>query len=364
MTGVQRACLIGTVIWLFSHGPLVALLSLHQHRAPALSLLALTVVLIVSAVAVRPLLGRPLDLSTRAALGMALVVPLSGLAVTPFLDESLWRTYGDYWPGLTQIVVAALVMRRQWLPGLIAELASAAVLGVLVAGSDLPDRAVVFAALNQPAIVWFTASVGVRFVFDRTARDVARYDADTGRAIAAQASTQARDASARARREDLEHGVVPLLRRVAMTRPGAPTWSLLSRGALVLERQLRDDLRARELLDDTVRAGLREARARGCTVDVVDDRGTGVEDRPEFVAAVRAVLAPALRVCTDARVTLRLTPGGRHATLSVDGSAADADAVATSLRAAELRGTPLTVETEVDLLDGAGSLWADLRPPR
>ena len=87
MTGVQRACLIGTVIWLFSHGPLVALLSLHQHRAPALSLLALTVVLVVSAVAVRPLLGRPLDLSTRAALGMALVVPLSGLAVTPFLDD-------------------------------------------------------------------------------------------------------------------------------------------------------------------------------------------------------------------------------------------------------------------------------------
>jgi hypothetical protein len=34
------------------------------------------------------------------------------------------------------------------------------------------------------------------------------------------------------------------------------------------------------------------------------------------------------------------------------------------LRAAELRGTPLTVETELDLLDGAGSLWADLRPPR
>jgi hypothetical protein len=255
-------------------------------------------------------------------------------------------------------------MRRRWIPALLAELGSAAVLGVLIAGSDLQDRAVVFAALNQPAIVWCSAAFGVRFVFDRAARDVARYDADTGRAIVAEAGTQARDRSARERREDLEQGVVPFLRRVAGTATDATAWPVLSRGALVLERQLRDDLRARELLDDAVRTALREARARGCTVDVVDDRGPGGGEDPEFVAAVRAVLAPVLRACCGARITFRLTPGGRHATLSLDGSAADADAVAASLAAAERPGTPLAVETDVHTLDGAGSLWADLRVRR
>lgn len=219
MSGVQRACLVGAVLWLFSHGPLSALLSLDAHRAPWLSLTALAVVLVVSAYAVSPLTGRPLHLPTPAAVAVAAVVPLSGLAVTPFLDESLWRTYADYWPGLTQIAVAALVMRRHRLPALAAELASAAVLGGCLLASDLPNRAVAFAALNQPALVWFSAALGVRWLFDRTARDVARFEADAGRAVAARAVTEAREVSARQRREDLEHSVVPLLRRVTTSGP-------------------------------------------------------------------------------------------------------------------------------------------------
>jgi hypothetical protein len=361
VSGVQRACLLGTVIWLFSHGPLVALLSLHEHRVPALALLALVAVLAVSAAAVRPLLGGPLDLSARAAVAMAAVVPLSGLAVTPFVAEDLWRTYADWWPGLTQIVVAALVMRRRWVPALGAELGSAAVLGFLVAGSDLPHRAVVFAALNQPAIVWFTAAVGVRFVFDRTARDVARYDADTGRAVAAEVSTQARARSARERREDLEQGAVPLLRRVAATGPDAPTWPVLSRAALALERQVRDDLRARELLDDTVRTALRVARARGCAVDVVDDRGS-TTGGGAFVGELRAVLAPVLDACGTAQVTVRLPPGGGWATLSVDGSRAETEAVAAVLHRARSHGPALEVRDDLHVEGTTGSLWVELRP--
>ncbi|PRY15226.1 hypothetical protein [Kineococcus rhizosphaerae] len=362
MSGVQRACLLGVVIWLSSHGPLVALLSLHEHRAPWLSLTALAVVLVASAWAVRPLLGGPLELRLPAALLLAAVVPVSGLAVTPFLDDSLWRTYANYWPGLTQIVVSALVMRRRWLPALAAEIASAAVLGACLLASDLPHRGIAFAALNQPAIVWFSASLGVRLLFDRTARDVARFEADAGRAVAARAGAEARERSAAQRREDLEHSAAPLLRRVAVTGPDSPAWPLLSRAALTLERRLRDDLRARELLDDDVRAGLRAARDRGCEVDVVDDRGPGAAHDREFVAQLRAVLAPLLNACGTARVTFRLPPGGGWATVSVDGSAREADAVAAALRLAHLRGVDLRVETDLQTEGGAGSLWAELRP--
>ncbi|MEZ0490940.1 hypothetical protein AB2L28_01650 [Kineococcus sp. TBRC 1896] len=369
MTRVQRACLLGAVIWLFSHGPLVALLSLHQHqhRRPWLAVAALLVVLAVSAAAVRPLLGGPIELSRRAALAMAAVVPLSGLAVTPFLDEGLWRTYGNWWPGLTQIVVAALVLRRRPLVALAAELAAAGVLAACVSSSDLPNRAVTFAALNQPALVWFTAGVGVRLLFDRTARDVARYAADEGASVAERAATVARSRSARQRREDLEHSVVPLLRRVALTDPGEPSWPTLSRAALTLERRLRDDLRARDLLDEDVRVALRRARERGCEVDVVDDRrrpAGGDDDAAgtDFTAGLRRLLAPALDACGTARVTLRLPPQGRWATVSVDGTAQEADAVAAALRTGHLRGAGLVVETDLRTGDGIGSLWAEVRP--
>ncbi|WP_380170256.1 hypothetical protein ACFEMC_14340 [Kineococcus sp. DHX-1] len=379
MTRVQRACLLGTVIWLFSHGPLVALLSLHQHRQPWLAVTALLAVLAVSAAAVEPLLGGPIELSRRAAVAMAVVVPLSGLAVTPFLDESLWRTYGNWWPGLTQIVVAALVVRRRAFVALGAELASAAVLGACILSSDLPNPAVAFAALNQPAIVWFSASVGVRLLFDRTARDVARYTLDEGVSVAERAATEARGRSARQRREDLEHDVVPLLRRVALTGPDEPVWPTLSRAAVTVERRVRDDLRARELLDEDVRAALRRARDRGCEVDVVDDRrdpaspvdgsrAGGPAAVPTavptagFTAELRTVLAPVLDACGTARVTLRLPPQGRWATLSVDGTAQEADAVAAALRLGHLRGVGLLVETDLHTEGGTGSLWAELRP--
>lgn len=371
MTRVQRACLLGTVIWLFSHGPLVALLSLHQHRQPWLAVTALLAVLAASAAAVRPLLGGPIGLSRWAAVAMAVVVPLSGLAVTPFLDESLWRTYGNWWPGLTQIIAAALVVRRRPVVALAAELASAAVIGACVLSSDLPNPAVAFAALNQPAIVWFTASVGVRLLFDRTARDVARYTVDEGLSVAGRAATEARGRSARQRREDLEHDVVPLLRRVALTGPGEPVWPTLSRAAVTVERRLRDDLRARELLDEDVRAALRRARDRGCEVDVVDDRRAPADsadvprtDGPaaSFTAELRTVLAPVLDACGTARVTLRLPPQGRWATLSVDGTEREADAVAAALRLGHLRGVGLLVETDLHTEAGTGSLWAELRP--
>lgn len=356
MTGVQRAYLVGTVLWLVSHGPLVALLSLPEHERPWLSVLALVVVLGVSALAVRPLRGGPLDLSVPAAVGMAAVVPLSGLAIMPFLDEHLWRTYANYWPGLTQILVVALVMRRRWVAGLAAELASAAVLGVFVLTSSLPNREVAFAALNQPAIVWFTAALGVRFLFDRTARDVARFEADESRAVVARASTQAREASARQRREDLEQDVVPLLRRVAADSPGdGLSWSGLSRAALAVERRVRDDLRARELVDDRVRTALRHARDRGAVVDVLNDRGTA-ED-PRFVSHVRGVLAPVLQACGTARVTVRLPPGAM-ATIAVDGLAEDVAAVAAVLHAGS-EGLYVIVDVVSDEEDA--SLWADLR---
>ncbi|NAZ87091.1 hypothetical protein GTR00_13460 [Kineococcus sp. T90] len=312
-----------------------------------------------SAVLLRPLRGGPTALGALPAWAAAAVVPLSGLAVMPFLPEEAWRTYANWWPGATQVVVSALVVRRHRWAALAAELASAAVIAVAVLGAGEPDPWVGIAALNQPALLWFSASVGVRALFDRTAREVRHYEEAAARAAAATASTAARAASARQRRADLDLAAVPLLRSVADAEAGGQArWAQLPRAAVGVERRLRDDLRARALLDERVRAGLRTARARGCTVDVVDDRAAraGGEREEAFLAGLRAVLAAVLPVCAEGAVTLRLPPDGRVATLAVEAGPATAAGAARALAGA----LPAHLDAEVDV--AGGSLWAEVRP--
>ena len=361
MTGFQRACALGAVLWLLTHGPLVALLGLGDSSAPGLSLLACAVVCVASAVLLRPLAGGPLALSARGAWAAALVLPASGLAVMPFLDAESWRTYADWWPGAGQVVVAALVVRRRPLAALAAELGGAAVIAgcVLADGRDgaSPD-VVTILALNQPATLWLPAALGIRAVFDRTSRAVARYAADTGTAVAERAAADARGASARSRRADLELTVVPLLERVAGGTPAGPTaaWPELARRARGLERQLRDDLGARAVLDAPLRAAVRGARSRGSTVEVVDDRRR--PDEEGLVTAVRPALAGALRACRGASVTARLDPAGRLVTVAVEGAPDEVEEVADALRAtAQDLGVGVAVDLE------PGSLWAELTAP-
>jgi len=357
VNGFQRACALGAVLWLLTHGPLVALLGLGDSHAPGLSLLAVVVVCAASAVLLRPLAGGPLTLSARDAWAAALVLPASGLAVMPFLDAESWRTYANWWPGAGQVVVAALVVRRRPLAAVAAELGGAAVIAWCVLadarGRGTGPDLVTILALNQPATLWLPAALGIRVVFDRTSRAVARYAADTGTAVAERAAADARAASARSRRADLELTVVPLLERVAGTAPRAGAWPELARRARAVERQLRDDLGARAVLDAPLRAAVRGARSRGSTVEVVDDRRR--PDEEGFVAAVRPVLAGALDACRGAAVTARLDPAGRLVTVAVEGSPSEVAEVAEALRdATPGRGVRLDVDLE------PGSLWAEL----
>ncbi|NAZ84076.1 hypothetical protein GTR02_19910 [Kineococcus sp. R8] len=392
MTGLQRACALGAALWLLTHAPMVAVLGLGDSRAPLLSLLAVVAVCGVSAALLRPLAGAPLALSARAAWAAALVLPLSGLAVMPFLEAASWRTYANWWPGAGQVVVAALVVRRRPLAGVAAELGGAAV----IVGCVLADGAargtspdlVTILALNQPATLWLPAALGIRAVFDRTSREVARYEADAGTSVAAGAAAEARAASARTRRADLEVTAVPLLERVAASaspetapttttptrttpttttavgtpvatpvgaRRAATGWDELARRARVLERQLRDDLGARAVLDAPLRAAVRGARARGSVVEVVDDRRHPAETG--LVADVRPALAAALDACRGASVTARLGPEGDVVTLAVDGSVTEVREVAAALERAAGVGVGVAVDLE------PGSLWAELSRP-
>jgi len=362
VTGFQRACALGAALWLLTHGPLVAVLGLGDSRAPGLSLIAVVVVCAATVVLLRPLRGGPLTLSRRDAWAAALVLPVSGLAVMPFLDAESWRTYADWWPGAGQVIVAALVVRRRPLAALAAELGGAAVIAgcVLADGRDsgaAPDLVTIL-ALNQPATLWLPAALGIRAVFDRTSRAVARYTADTGTAVAERAAADARAASARSRRADLEVTVVPLLERVAHGTPVGPTaaWPELARRARGLERQLRDDLGARAVLDAPLRAAVRGARSRGSTVEVVDDRRH--PDDEGLLTAVRPVLAGLLQACRGAAVTARLDPAGRVVTVAVEGGPSEVAEVAGALRGA---ARDVGVHADVDL--EPGSLWAELTAP-
>ncbi|GAA3897636.1 hypothetical protein [Microbacterium invictum] len=74
--------------------------------------------------------------------------------------------------------------------------------------------------------------------------------------------------------------------------------------ARLAEGRLRDDIRGRRLLDDTVSTRLEAARRRGAAVTVLDEGGLeGVDD--EGMAAVRAELAEALAEASSERIYVR-----------------------------------------------------------
>ncbi|MFB9375684.1 hypothetical protein ACFFKU_17795 [Kineococcus gynurae] len=364
MTPLQRACLVGAGLWLFSHAVLVTLLGLGATTQPVLMSLTCLLVVGTSAYLLRPLLGRPLALGRRAAWAAAAVVPLSGLLVMPFLEPESWRTYPNWWPGAGQIIVVALVLRHRRLPAVAAVLASAGVItaGVLTA-EDLPwSRGGTIAALNQPALLWLSASLAARHLFDATARTLARYSSEVESVAAERAATAARAVSDRSRRTDLEQTVVPLLSTVARTAPDDDAaWDTAARAARTLERQLRDDLRARALVDTRVRDALRVARARGIEVDVVDDRRTG-SDPGELLAAGRGTLVVVLVHAARCRVTTRLPPSGTPLTIAVEGEPEVVDAVAAAVERSREFVLPRSGALRMTLDLHPGSLWVELHP--
>jgi hypothetical protein len=142
-----------------------------------------------------------------------------------------------------------------------------------------------------------------------------RADADV-RAAESRRSTEL----AALRRAELSQLARPLLAGIAAGRLADPVDDQQFRSACrAVEQQLRDDLRAREMLDDTVRRSVLEARRRGVRISLRDDRSGS----PEAVAhtlvpsRLRTFVAGAIDGVDRGEVTVRIPSVGPRLTLAV-----------------------------------------------
>lgn len=81
--------------------------------------------------------------------------------------------------------------------------------------------------------------------------------------------------------------------------------------AKLLEAELRDGIRGRELIDDRLKVAIRSARLRGVEVVVLDEGGlTSVSENAK--ADIRNKFAAQLDQISSGRVTMRAPKGGQH----------------------------------------------------
>ncbi|MEV3962275.1 hypothetical protein AB0M34_15480 [Nocardia sp. NPDC050193] len=139
---------------------------------------------------------------------------------------------------------------------------------------------------------------------------------------AAAEATMAAEHSERVRQlTRLERVARPVLERIAC---GAELCDAERKQCRLLEAELRDSLRAPQLVTDCLSDAARAARARGVEVLLLDDGGFAeVPDATRAQVVRRAIRA--LETATDGAVTVRVLPAGRRtvATVLVSGGGGD-----------------------------------------
>ncbi|MBF4161816.1 hypothetical protein [Nocardioides acrostichi] len=338
---VRTACLVAAGAWSVLHVTM-ALLSWELVDEPWLYLAALLGCGLVVVRMLMPLidprtrpLGRGEGLMVVAAIGLIEAADLASL------HPGELQTYANWAQGWTALLIAVLVLRGRPGHGALAAVTQMGVQvtylllehGVVVSLSDVAQASVA-------ALLWFLGSWGIRSVVQPADRLASRL---LGRAVASAGDQVVLGEWVAVREQrvrELEADVLPFLRSVSS---GAVSPADAALQASLLSARLRDDLRARVLLDAGVREALVRARARGAVVRL--SASTPLD--PGRAATGRAVALCVLGGSDVDDVTLRVTPD--RLTVAVEG--ADLEGIAEALPSL-LPGVSLT--------ERPGFVWADL----
>jgi hypothetical protein len=303
MTQLQRACLLGAILWTGMHS-WHAVVHLHTHPVPSLAISAIVLCGIATTFAAAPLVTGHERLSNRAALVLASAGAVVALLVAPFLTGPDVRSYANWPAGGLGVLIAALVLRRRVRYAIALAGASCAVIVLAVIRTGGWDPAWI-TSLCIPPLLWLGSSILVLWIFDRSATAVDGYMSATSKAELLGRISAAREESATRHRSELTGDVIPVLRRLSVSSAiGADTAAQCAR----LEAELRDRLRAGNLLTAPVRRLIADLRSSGASISVIDDR-RDMQDRG-CVAKVTQVLEATLPHLRCGVGAYRLVPDG------------------------------------------------------
>ncbi|WP_159828971.1 hypothetical protein [Arthrobacter sp. 9AX] len=266
-------------------------------------LLAMTIYIAAVIVVLRPSPGR-LRLRLRASVCVLMAIAALTLLVTSVLPTDRWPGYASWHLAATYTLLVALNIRGRFLLSWVGVMLSI-IMNTLWA-SQTTMGFVGGLMLNIATVGWVTVSTGIGHLLRTNDRKVGQYRAD---AEAAADWIAAEHALHVARTQWLHH--VREIAGPALERIADPNRDITESHRLELqlaEAQFRDEIRGRVLATAEVVEAARNARQRGITVQLLDDRRQNLT--PRMLAAVSEHVVSILNQARTGTVTARARPQG------------------------------------------------------
>lgn len=280
---------------------IVALLNLNGMKVPWLGLISIALLWFGLFLLARPD-REPFRLTTTFFV-MGTVATVTALSSWNIADPE-HPGYASWPLGAMTFLLLVLALRGRrgyaWIG--FAALAVVSIIAAIVAQQQIPT--VVNDVVRQSA----TLLIGTLFalVLRRASQTITAIQANqlTRTTVAAASAAATRERAAQNAR--LERDARPALERIL--EPTPMTDDEL-RNFVLLESTLRDGIRASGFSSDRIANATRDARERGLTVVLLDDRGSDLLDRER--ALVESALLDQLESTADGAITARLSPHDR-----------------------------------------------------
>ena len=303
-----------------------------SHRWPIILALLITIVVTGALLTVRP---DPLPPAITVA--MALSGPVCCalvLFVLPVPPTSAWQT----WPLASGTGTATYMCVRGRTAAAWVNLWGMIAVTALWSGATGQGAAhgVAISIVNLPPLLMATFFA---YTIRPAARTIFELREESSRRIAAEAAVLARLAEREEQMRRLDRTVRPILQRITDSEPLDSATRLECK---LLEAHLRDTLRAPSLVQGSLPAAARAARARGVEVIMLDDHGLDTADA-DTRERLSTFVAAELDRADAGTVTVRILPPDRGLLATIL-----ADHPTEGMRRIELgrHGVPLTSQTE------------------
>jgi hypothetical protein len=280
---------------------IVALLNLHGMLVPWLGVVSLALLWIGLGLLSRPD-REPFRMTTTLAV-IAIVAAVTALSSWNIADVE-HPGYASWPLGAMTFLLLVLALRGRrgyaWI--------GFGILAVVAVTVGFLTHQQLLMVINDVVRQSATLLIGTLFalVLRRSSQTITAIQANqlTRTTVAAASAAATRERAAQNAR--LERDARPALERILAPEP-LSTDEL--RNFVLLESTLRDGIRATGFSSDRITSATREARERGLTVVLLDDRGSALLDRERDL--VEEALLEQLRSTTDGAITARLSPHDR-----------------------------------------------------
>lgn len=302
MIGRPRLALLVVAVSLYTAVHVVLALSMMSRPVDAHPYVLGLVLLVAASMAVlwwpRPGLRRVYAVTVTA---LTVTAALCVLAVLPPGKPS----YAMWYPSLTPVALGGVAVRGHPRLAVAAAVVVAALTTAWAAQYAEGVAEGLYRTVTPTAgVVVLAGATGLR----RSAQEqVARAHAERQAAEDVAAGLRARERERAERVADVARQATPALDRLAA---GEPVDERLAAECALLEAAVRDTIRGRRLVDESVAAAARAARSRGVTVTLLDDGEARPPTDTEAVARARELVAAALGRLSGGALTARLAPRG------------------------------------------------------